>query len=250
MPGQRSRHKPNSFERPSEEMYSIPERDLGLDIHTIQKPQSMATSVNSAHQSHVPQIIVRRNNGEQPIQGWTGCNPMLIPMGAQPEELLQFYPQQYHSGPGVRHGEMFLRDASSWQSGQAQNMLHVPKRSFYDYQYRDGPGYEISFDRSSGQPKMVNMDATTMNSKLIEMQNEISLRMLDENAIAKQVFVEQKNQIEHQKKQNLKQILKAYAFKNAQIGPFGTNEKVINMLQQRRMPLHYRKNSRLARPSY
>ena len=35
----------------------------------------MANSLNSG--SHVPQIIVRQGGR---IPGWTGCNPMLIPM--------------------------------------------------------------------------------------------------------------------------------------------------------------------------
>lgn len=38
----------------------------------------MENSMNSRDQA--PQIIVRRNIGDEKIEGWTGCNPMLIPM--------------------------------------------------------------------------------------------------------------------------------------------------------------------------
>ena len=47
--------------------------------------------------------------------------------------------------------------------------MYVPKRSFYDYQYENGPDYSIRFNRVSGQPIMSNMDAAAMNTKLTEM---------------------------------------------------------------------------------
>lgn len=65
----------------------------------------------------------------------------------------------------------------------------MPKRSFYDYQYNDGPDYNISFDQMSGQPIINSMDAITMNTKLLEMQNEIGMRMLDDNVLAKQNYI-------------------------------------------------------------
>ena len=63
--------------------------------------------------------------------------------------------------------------------------MFAPRRSFYDYQYDDGPDYKISFDRMSGQPIINSMDANTMNIKLLEMQNEIAKRMVDDNVLAK-----------------------------------------------------------------
>ena len=50
----------------------------------------------------------------------------------------------------------------------------MPKRSFFDYQYRDGPNYDISFDPLTGQPIVSSMDAITMGNKLNEIHNEIS----------------------------------------------------------------------------
>lgn len=127
--------------------------------------------------------------------------------------------------------------------------VDVPKRDFFDYQYQNGPDYKISFDHRSGQPIMTTMDAPTMNNKLIEIQNEIQVRMMDENEAAKQNYMLQKEQASMQKQKNLKQIMKAYAQKNS-IGTFGANERVINMLQNRKVPLHRRKGSRLGhRPS-
>ena len=80
----------------------------------------------------------------------------------------------------------------------------MPKRSFYDYQYTEGPDYNISFDRMSGQPIINNMDAITMNTKLLEMQNEIGKRMIDENVLAKQNYIAIKEQQVTQKKKNVK----------------------------------------------
>ena len=36
---------------------------------------------------------------------------------------------------------------------------------------------------------MSNMDAAAMNSKLVEMQNDIALRMMDDNQAAQQNYV-------------------------------------------------------------
>ena len=47
--------------------------------------------------------------------------------------------------------------------------MNVPKANFYDYQYNEGPQYNISFDPRSGQPRFSDMDALTMNAKLSEM---------------------------------------------------------------------------------
>ena len=60
----------------------------------------------------------------------------------------------------------------------------LPKNSFFDYQYEDGPDYTIRFDKTSGQPILNSMNAITMNEKLVEMQKEIEKRMLDRNQIA------------------------------------------------------------------
>jgi len=87
----------------------------------------------------------------------------------------------------------------------------VPKRGFYDYQYSNGPDYTISFDRRSGQPIMTTMDAATMNNKLIEIQNEIQVRMMDESAAARHHLLTQQEHANNQKQRNLKQIMKAYA---------------------------------------
>lgn len=61
--------------------------------------------------------------------------------------------------------------------------------------------------------------------------------------------MQQKEQANLQRQKNLKQIMKAYAQKNS-IGTFGANERVINMLQNRKVPVHRKKGSRLGhRPS-
>ena len=123
--------------------------------------------------------------------------------------------------------------------------MYVPKRSFYDYQYQDGPDYNISFDQASGQPIVSSMDAITMNDKLAEMQKEIVKRKLDDDQLAEHNFFTKQQQKVDTKHKNIKKILRAYANKNAHVGPFGTNNNVIMQLQNnRRMPLHRRKDSR------
>ena len=72
------------------------------------------------------------------------------------------------------------------------------------------------------------MDALTINAKLSEMQNEIHKRMNDENVVNKTQYRMMK--AKSQKQKNIKQILQAYAYKNAQLGPYGTNNNVINQL--------------------
>ena len=62
--------------------------------------------------------------------------------------------------------------------------ITVPKRSFFDYQYRDGPDYNISFDRLSGQPIMNSMDAMTMHNRLQEVHNDIAVRTMERNEVA------------------------------------------------------------------
>ncbi len=60
----------------------------------------------------------------------------------------------------------------------------MPKRSFFDYQYRDGPDYNISFDRLSGQPIMNSMDAMTMHNRLQEVHNQIAINKMEKNELA------------------------------------------------------------------
>ena len=79
---------------------------------------------------------------------------------------------------------------------------NMPKRSFFDYQYRDGPNYDISFDPHTGQPIVSSMDAITMGNKLTEIHNEISKRKLDEKDLAKQNYNALRDQQVLQKKLN------------------------------------------------
>ena len=69
-----------------------------------------------------------------------------------------------------------------------------------------------------------------MNTKLLEMQNEIAKRMLDENVLAKQNYMAQREQQVTLKKKNVKQIMRAYAHNNQNTGPYGTNNQVLNHL--------------------
>ena len=48
------------------------------------------------------------------------------------------------------------------QSGNENQEIVFPKRSFFDYQYEDGPDYNISFDHISKQPLMNEMDPVAM----------------------------------------------------------------------------------------
>ena len=72
------------------------------------------------------------------------------PLPEAPTAQAMFYPNDPRQG---------LSDATQTSSNQNSNVMFLPKKSFFDYQYKDGPDYRIAFDRRSGQPIMRDVNA-------------------------------------------------------------------------------------------
>ena len=90
------------------------------------------------------------------------------------------------------------------------------------------------------------MDAAVMNERLVEMQKVIAQRMHEDSQSAQHTYIVKKEQAVSQKKRHVRQIVKAYANTSYQVGPYGTNQAVLNNLQNnRRLPMYHRRASRL-----